>query len=479
MKSKEKVILIIALVSVNFVYFISSSYVHCSNDGSHFALLKAIVDNHSVKIDDYVYYTGYIDYNIKDGHYYSDRSPGTAYLAIPFYLFGKFVQDYDVRFAIAHWSTVPEVFVVFLPNITGTLSVLLIFLLFMHFKFNFKVSLISSIIFAFATPIWGESTHLFSHSISTCAVLAAVYFLLMIKKFDLANHKYIVASTFFLSLASIVEIQNIMFFGAFACYLLISKKISFKDVINTSKMKLLFFPIIIFLIIYSTLIIYNYEAFGELTIKSNKYNPKFLLENKFSSALSGNFLEGLDKLFTNLHNPDAIIHWDAGVRNDTPGFFVLCPILLISLLGYFKLFKHWRDEAVLFALLIILEIVVVALHPGTLLRHAVTITPYLIFPIAFMIGFSFEKINNNRLFFKKYSFLIGILLIAAYSAIRVFYVMASHFHRSIQNPFPFIHELKSYFFFYACLAIIIFALGVTIHYLFNKFRNCHFKTIFP
>jgi hypothetical protein len=268
-----------------------------------------------------------------------------------------------------------------------------------------------------------------------------------------------------------VEIQNILFFGAFAFYLFISKKIYLKDIMNKSKIKLLILPVIIFLTIYSALIIYHYEAFGELTIKSNKYNPIFAHENNFSSALSGNLLEGLDKLFTNIHNPNVMIHWDAGLKNKTPGFFILCPIFILSLWGYFRFFQQWRCEAVLFVLLIILDVVIVALHPPPYIRHAVTITPYLIFPIAFMICLSFEKISNNKSFFTRYSFLTGILLMAVYSAMRVFYATANYYGRSIQNPFPFIQELGAYFFFYACLAFTTSVVGVIAHYSFNKFRK--------
>mgnify|MGYP001080625548 CR=1 FL=1 len=81
LKSQRKILLTF-LIATNFVYFISSAYIICSNDGSHFALVSALVEKGSVKINDFVNYTRMVDYAYKDDEYYSDRAPGTAFLSI-------------------------------------------------------------------------------------------------------------------------------------------------------------------------------------------------------------------------------------------------------------------------------------------------------------------------------------------------------------------------------------------------------------
>jgi hypothetical protein len=53
------------------------------NQNSRFDLVMAIVDDQSVQIDRYVANTG--DYAYVDGHYYSDKAPGTALLGVPVY----------------------------------------------------------------------------------------------------------------------------------------------------------------------------------------------------------------------------------------------------------------------------------------------------------------------------------------------------------------------------------------------------------
>ncbi len=59
------------------------------NDGCHFALLRAMVERHTFCIDDYAQYTNYFDVAVVDGHYFADRPPGTALIAVPLYAAGR------------------------------------------------------------------------------------------------------------------------------------------------------------------------------------------------------------------------------------------------------------------------------------------------------------------------------------------------------------------------------------------------------
>jgi 4-amino-4-deoxy-L-arabinose transferase-like glycosyltransferase len=61
----------------------------CSNDGSHYAIVRAIGDTGSFVIDPYVSYTADVDISTYGGAFFSDRPPGTAFLAVPFYLVGR------------------------------------------------------------------------------------------------------------------------------------------------------------------------------------------------------------------------------------------------------------------------------------------------------------------------------------------------------------------------------------------------------
>jgi len=85
--------LIISLALINLLLFVSSAYIVSCNDGSHYALVSALVEKHSTEISEYMYYTWKTDYATKDGKYFSDRVPGTAFLAVPFFALGNLLQD--------------------------------------------------------------------------------------------------------------------------------------------------------------------------------------------------------------------------------------------------------------------------------------------------------------------------------------------------------------------------------------------------
>ncbi len=444
----RRIILIISLVAINFIYFISSAYILTSNDGSHFALVSALVEEGSVKINNYVEHTHFIDYNFKDGDYYSDRPPGTAFLSIPFYLIGKLVQKTGLDHYLSYQVNICKVFVLFLPNIAGTIIFYLLYRLFVFFKFSFGIALFSSFIFSFGTLTWFESTRFLSHIVSMVTVFSAAFFVITLKKFNVEQIKHIVVFSALLALASIIEIQNILFILPFGIYLLLSKKVELENVFCKDFSLPFLLAILSFVIIYSILFIYNFAAFEEITIKSNKFNPAFPEESSFIAALSGNFFVGLDRLFTNFLNSEVIFDWAKGVKNNTPGLFVISPVLLLSLPGFYYFFKLHRNEALFFLLVILMEVFVVSFHKTVLTRHISTILPFIFFPIIFVVQKSFEQIKNSATpFLKRYGLFLLILLFSLLSIARVYYVMNSYWMRSLSSPFKFLHELPSFIFF--------------------------------
>ena len=53
------------------------------NQNSRFNLVRSIVEQHTIVVDDYVHNTG--DIAIRDGHHYCDKAPGVSILAVPVY----------------------------------------------------------------------------------------------------------------------------------------------------------------------------------------------------------------------------------------------------------------------------------------------------------------------------------------------------------------------------------------------------------
>src|SRR5688500_1856742 len=53
------------------------------NQNSRFNLVRSIVEQHTIVVDDYAHNTG--DIAVRDGHHYCDKAPGVSILAVPVY----------------------------------------------------------------------------------------------------------------------------------------------------------------------------------------------------------------------------------------------------------------------------------------------------------------------------------------------------------------------------------------------------------
>ncbi len=84
-------LVLVAAITVASAVLIDAGVVS-SNDGSHYALVRAIGDTGSFVIDPYVEYTYDVDISEYGGHFFTDRPPGTAMLAVPFYLAARVVS---------------------------------------------------------------------------------------------------------------------------------------------------------------------------------------------------------------------------------------------------------------------------------------------------------------------------------------------------------------------------------------------------
>src|ERR1700731_5324622 len=75
----KRALLVGAVAFVSFAYFYGGGG---WNQNSRFDLLRAILEQHTLRIDSYHENTE--DKAHFDGHYYSDKAPGLVFLALPF-----------------------------------------------------------------------------------------------------------------------------------------------------------------------------------------------------------------------------------------------------------------------------------------------------------------------------------------------------------------------------------------------------------
>lgn len=70
-----------------------SNGLRSSNDGSSFALTKALAETGSARIEPYAAYTGRVDFAMVEGRFYSERPPWLSFAAVPGFWIGAGLAD--------------------------------------------------------------------------------------------------------------------------------------------------------------------------------------------------------------------------------------------------------------------------------------------------------------------------------------------------------------------------------------------------
>ncbi|MBK7667103.1 MAG: hypothetical protein IPJ32_06940 [Sphingobacteriaceae bacterium] len=155
-------------------------------------------------------------------------------------------------------------------------------------------------------------------------------------------------------------------------------------------------------------------------------------------------------MFTNFKQIELLYKWDIGVRNESPGLLLVTPLLLFSIPGFVLFYRSKRNEAILFLLIIVINVVIAALHKTVLTRHIFTITPFLFFPIIFVNRYFI----TSRNIILKTAYIIVFALLASWSVARVFYSIHTYYGRDLSNIFPFKNELSVFFIFILLIGIV-------------------------
>lgn len=137
-----------------------------TNDGSHYALVRAIADKQTVVIDEFASYTRNVDISRRNEHYYSDRAPGTALLALPFY--------FAARSAGLSDKGRQEVCVL-LSVLAGALAVVLTYFCGRRLGMGKSGATVAALTLALCTPHRTYSTSLWSHALSACLVVCSAW----------------------------------------------------------------------------------------------------------------------------------------------------------------------------------------------------------------------------------------------------------------------------------------------------------------
>jgi hypothetical protein len=182
--------LALALLACLYFALTAADGIISTNDGSHYALTKALAVDGSARIDPYVNYGAiqppkgtptpddYRDVSARDGHFYSDRPPGTAFLAVPLYRLGELVARVSGRRDLDF----PLRYVTMLPPLLGAATALALYWLARGLGAGQLASVLTAGSAALTTLLLKYATLLYSHIAGALFVTAALAAVLLAER---------------------------------------------------------------------------------------------------------------------------------------------------------------------------------------------------------------------------------------------------------------------------------------------------------
>lgn len=222
----DRLIALGLFVGLVAVYFLTLAGITSSNDGSHYALLRTIADNRAFTLNQFDDFAEGNDIAITpDGRLFSDRPPGTAVAALPFYWLGGLLTaatadgrqpaagvglpSRRVGLPSRHDSGNPRLpYVLLLPVLAGAGTAALLYGLLRYLDISRAAALTAVVFFALGTTHWKYSTVLYSHALSGFLVVLSVYLALLLAEREIDGWRWYALWGFALGAAVVVEYSN-------------------------------------------------------------------------------------------------------------------------------------------------------------------------------------------------------------------------------------------------------------------------------
>lgn len=307
-----------------FSYFLSAKgNIEISDTYFSVQTAKAIVANHSLSADSCR--PGLCSQSKVDGKYYSRSGLGLAFIFAPYVLLSK---------SLAALTNLPvnqlTNFLISFYNIFfGAGACVIMFYTIIFFGNSNRAALIMSLLLGFGTFCWRYSTWDFSE--------AAQMFFLFLSIYCVLKNSFRSLSLGGLSFGCLILLKALYIFCApiFILYILANNRRNLKKAITYTGLFLL-----IVLIGFGLILYLNYLRFGALF--------------EFGYGLESNsfYFSGL------WEHAAKLTYWlDKGV-------FIYNPLFILGILGYFKLVKSFRKEALFFIAIILLNFILTSMWHG-------------------------------------------------------------------------------------------------------------------
>jgi hypothetical protein len=379
---------LVLFVFLSSVYYATASGITSSNDGSHYALLRTMVENHSFALGQFDDYAEGNDIAVtEDGRLFSDRPPGTALLSTPFYVAAGGFPDIAAALPSRHDAQNPRLaYVLFLPAWAGAGAVVVLYFLMRALGVPAAAGVTAALMFGLGTAHWKYSSVLYSHALSAFLVITAVALAL-----GLARRRWTGWATYFLlglllGLAVLTEYSN-----ALLVFMLVGYVGWFiRPLTWSGTARSLGFLVLGGLLPALFLVFYNASNFGSPFRLSYAYAINYPWAGSFLTTFNYPLLEGLRGL----------LYWGTGDGWCDPtcfnqGLILLAPLLLLALPGWYFFFKRAPREALLTAVIFLVYLLLFARHRT---YHGFTadgryLVPYLgllALPLGFFVAWVFE-----------------------------------------------------------------------------------------
>lgn len=355
LKRQDWLVVALLFLFLSSIYYASASGITSSNDGSHYALLRALVQNRSFALGQFDDYAEGNDIAVaEDGRLFSDRPPGTALTGALFYLAGGALPQPPAELPSRHDAGNPRLAtVLFLPTWAGAGTVAILYLLMRGLGIPAAAALTAGVMFGLGTAHWKYSSVLFSHALSAFLVVASLAVAVAIGRGRRHGWPSYLLLGGLLGAAVLVEYSNALLVTILTGYVT-----WYGRPYNLRRFTRTLLPLLLGgLVAAAFLAFYNQVNFGTPWRLSYSYAINYPWAGSFGTTFNYPLLEGLRGLLV----------WGTGDGWCDPtcmnqGLLLLSPVLLLTLPGWYFFFRQARREALLTATLFLVYLLLFARH---------------------------------------------------------------------------------------------------------------------
>lgn len=339
MTRADQITCVVLFILLSSLYFATASGITCSNDGSHYALTRALAEEARFTIDGYDQYAEGNDIALKGEKLFSDRPPGTALAASLAYKIGGLLPKPLAPLPSRHDPQNPRLlYVLLVPAWAGAGAALLLYRLLREFGVSIFSALTTSVVLGVGTTHWKYSSVLFSHAPSAFLVLLAIYLVIRLGRDSRPSRVAVLALStgFVVGCAVLVEYSNALLGVGVGLYGLLSLRSS------SSRLRWAAAYLAGGLGPAGFLALYNSVNFGSPFALSYQYAVNYPWAGDLAETFSFPLHQGLR----------AMVFWgegggwcDGACFNQ--GLLLLSPVLVLSTLGVLPYVRRARSESLL------------------------------------------------------------------------------------------------------------------------------------